>query len=156
RKGLRVAALNEPGRRVSGDYYDVIELPDGRIWFLIADVTGEGVAAAIQMAHFQAAVRVTITESDDPAILLGKWNDFVFRNTQPGRFITCLLGLLDPISRKLRLASAGHLPPIICYKDATPEMLEVNGGFPLGVDGSTSFERSEITLGPSALWLAYT
>jgi len=156
RKGLRVAALNEPGRRVSGDYYDVIELPDGRIWFLIADVTGEGVAAAIQMAHFQAAVRVTITESDDPAVLLGKWNEFVFRSTQSGRFITCLIGLLNPETRMLRLASAGHPPPFVCYRNAAPELLEVNGGFPLGVDGSASFEQSEFALNPSALWLAYT
>ncbi|MBI3834005.1 MAG: SpoIIE family protein phosphatase [Planctomycetes bacterium] len=156
RQGLRVAALNDPGRRVSGDYYDVIEIPDGRIWFLIADVTGEGVGAAIQMAHFQAAVRVTISESEDPAVLLAKWNDFVCRNTQSGRFITCLLGLLDPKSRTLRLASAGHLEPFVCYRDAAPMMLEVNGGFPLGVVPSSSFEQSEFVLRPSALWLAYT
>ncbi|MCO6437790.1 MAG: SpoIIE family protein phosphatase [Phycisphaerae bacterium] len=156
--GLRVAALNEPGQLVSGDYYDVIETPDGRVWCLVADVTGEGVAAAMLMASLQAAVRVTIRESDDPAELLARWNRFLHRNTDRSRFITCLLMLLDPQRRTMRCASAGHFPPMIIRPEAKEiEEQEMETGYPLGIMEAETYPAYDIPLGdgPVSL-LAYT
>jgi len=78
RANLKVAATNEPGNRVSGDYYDVFEAADGRCWCLIADVTGEGIAAALLMANLQAAVHMSIEGATDPGALLSKWNRLHF------------------------------------------------------------------------------
>lgn len=156
--GLRIAALNEPGQLVSGDYYDVIELPDGRVWCLMADVTGEGVAAALLMASLQAAVRVTIHETDDPIQLLSRWNHFLHRNTDRSRFITCLLMLLDPQRRTVRCASAGHFPPLLIRPDAgSVEELALEPGYPLGIVESESYVSREVPLGDRAVsLLAYT
>lgn len=150
---LKFAALNDPGQGVSGDYYDVLERPDGKIWWLVADVTGEGVAAALMMANFQAAVRVTIDQHDDPADLLNRWNRFLCRNSGGTKFITCLLALIDPVARTLRVSSAGHHSPLSVREKATPQELVVEGGLPLGIETEATFASSELSLGDGALTL---
>lgn len=148
RADLRVAALNEPGRRISGDYYDVVERDDGRVWCLVADVTGEGVGAALVMANFQAAVRVTLPETDDPGELLTRWNRFLCGNSSAGRFITCILTLIDPKSHSVRIGSAGHFSPVLIRADgAPPRELDVDGGLPLGVDEGFAFPSTVHELG---------
>jgi len=145
---LRVAALNDPGQRVSGDYYDVIERDDGRVWCLVADVTGEGAAAAFQMANLQAVVRATIVESDQPGRLLARWNEFICKNAHRSRIITCLLALVDAKARNVALASAGHWPPLLLdASDASPRDVAVDSGFPLGVAADAAFPTSMIELG---------
>lgn len=155
---LRVAALNDPGRRVSGDYYDVIERPDGRVWCFIADVTGEGAPAAIQMANLQAVVRATVDESDDPGKLMARWNDFICRQTHRSRIITCLLALIDPKARTIRIACAGHWPPILADESATQLCeMEVEAGFPLGVASDTVYPTRVTQLSSTPhLFFTYT
>jgi serine phosphatase RsbU (regulator of sigma subunit) len=148
RPGLSFGALNDAGRRVSGDYYDVIERPDGRIWFLVADVTGEGVAAALLMANLQAAVRVTAGESDDPGVLLTRWNQLVHQNSARNRFITGVLALLDPAARSIRIGNAGHFDVILMEAGQAPRDLETDGGLPLGVSEGTTYESRTIALPP--------
>lgn len=157
RDKLRVAALNDPGQGVSGDYYDVLERADGSVWWLIADVTGEGVSAALMMANFQAAVRVTIDEHDDPAGLLALWNRFLCRNSGQAKFITCLIGLIDPAARTVRLSSAGHHSPLLLRVGATPTEIVTEGGLPLGIDAEATFASSEVSLGEGPVTLlSYT
>ncbi len=155
---LRVAALNDPGRGISGDYYDVIERPDGRVWCLIADVTGEGAPAAIQMANLQAVVRATIQESDDPGKLLCRWNEFICSQTHRSRIITCVLALIDPKARTIAIACAGHWPPLLVEEtqDSLREV-EVNAGFPLGVVAETVYPTTITQLGATpCLLFCYT
>jgi sigma-B regulation protein RsbU (phosphoserine phosphatase) len=147
---IRVAALNEPGRHVSGDYYDVLELPDGRLGILVADVTGEGVAAALLMANLQAVVRVTVPECADPGEMLRRWNRLVHANTDASKFITCLAAILDPASRTLRMASAGHPPPyLLTLEPCTSRALELEPGYPLGVVPEADYPTATVELGPA-------
>lgn len=151
---LKIAAINEPGHRVSGDYFDVLEMEGGRVWCLMADVTGEGVAAALLMANLQAAVRATIHEADDPATLLKRWNGLICRNTELSKFITCVLALIDPASHEVKLASAGHCRPLIARgAGVSPEELELDSGFPLGVVEAAEFVTRTVHLGPEPLAL---
>jgi len=148
RKDLRMAALNEPGARVSGDYYDVFEREDGRVWCLIADVTGEGVAAAMLMANLQAGVRLTIADAEDPATLLRRWNTLIYQNTDPSKFITCVLILLDPARRQMHYAGAGHCPPLLIHHtDQRVTPVEEESTFPLGVVEDADFETRTVELG---------
>ncbi len=155
---LKVAALNEPGRRISGDYYDVIELPDGRVWLLIADVTGEGMPAALLMANLQAAVRLTIHESDDPGALLARWNRVICANTDGSKFVTCLLALVDPAARELSLATAGHYPPILFRAaESEPIDFEVDPGCPLGVNLGETYAAARVPFGREPMtYFCYT
>ena len=149
RADFTVSALNEPGHGISGDYYDVIERPDGRIWCLIADVTSEGVAAALLMANLQAAVRATIDETDDPATLLARWNQLIVRNTDSSKFITCLLALVDPKSRLVRFAGAGHPWPLILHEPgAEPKEASAEAAFPLGISEEAEYTSCDLELGP--------
>ncbi len=155
---LRIAALNDPGRRVSGDYYDVIERPDGRVWCFVADVTGEGAPAAIQMANLQAVVRATINESDDPGRLLARWNEFICCQTHRSRIVTCVLALIDPKARTIAVACAGHWPPLLA-DDTKGELceVEVEPGFPLGVASETTYLTKTTQLGAAPyLFFCYT
>ena len=134
REDVRMAALNEPGNRVSGDYYDVIELEDGRVVLLIADVTGEGIPASLLMANLQAAARVTIDTERDPGSLLTAWNRLICANTDSFKFITCLIAVVTPGTGEIALASAGHYMPLVYAAGRTePEDLDVEPGYPLGV-----------------------
>ncbi len=156
--GFQVAALNEPGQRVSGDYYDVIPCGDDCWWCLIADVTGEGMAASLLTANLQAAVRVTAPGSDDPAALLARWNALIHDNTDDGTFITCLLMLVNRGAGKLRVSSAGHPAPFLLREDPPePEELTLEPAFPLGVAEDAVFPLAEVDLPPAPLTVfAYT
>lgn len=158
RPEFEVAAINDPGDRVSGDYYDVIERSDGRVWCVMADVTGEGVSAALLMANLQAAVHVTIENAEDPGALLAHWNRLVWRNTDPSKFITCLLALIDPATRSIRLASAGHCRPFILRASpGAPEEVEVEHCFPLGVMEESEYPSRIVTLGDDpCVFFCYT
>jgi len=151
---LSVVALNDPGRRISGDYYDVIRRKDGSLVVVVADVTGEGIAAALLMASLQASVRATIDEADDPGKLLARWNNLIFHNASQGRFITCLLMSIDAPSRYLRMASAGHWGPVAVRADGEmPVEVQVEAGFPLGVVAGAEFVTRKVDLGPGCVTL---
>jgi serine phosphatase RsbU (regulator of sigma subunit) len=148
RPDLSVAALNDPGNRVSGDCYDTIELSEGRVAFLVADVTGEGVAASLLMANLQAAVRVTIPTTDDLGRLVAHWNALINSNTDASKFITLLIGILDAENRKVRLVSAGHHLPLVVRPGKPSRPLEMEPDYPLGVMEDVDYESREFTLEP--------
>ncbi len=133
RPDVSIAALNLPGAHVSGDYYDAIELDGDRLAFLIADVSGEGVSAALLMANLQAAVRLTIHSGRPLGDLLKQWNMLIHSNTTASRFITCLMGIISPSERQLELAVAGHHAPhlVTCQGESSQMVVEHN--YPLGV-----------------------
>ncbi|HUU85852.1 MAG TPA: SpoIIE family protein phosphatase [Phycisphaerae bacterium] len=149
RADVKVAVLNEPGRRVSGDYYDVFELDEGRIAFVVADVTGEGVAASLLMANLQAAVRVTLSGREEPGALLGVWNRLIYRNTEPSKFVTCLLAIVDPVTHRVTLANAGHHQPYVIRRGGECGELQAEAGYPLGVVDHVEYATGSIELGPA-------
>ena len=155
---VRMAAVNEPGRHVSGDYYDAIELGGGRWGILIADVTGKGVASSLLMANLQAAVRCTLDGARPLHELLGQWNTLIHRNTDARQFITCLVAIVDPSSRAVTLASAGHFfPYVVTPQRGASRELTVERGLPLGIQIPTEYASATVTLGPGPCTLfAYT
>jgi len=148
RPELKIAVLNEPGRHVSGDYYDVIELPGGRVAILIADVTGEGVAASLLMANLQAAVRVTLRGNEDIGSLMGEWNRLLYQNTDASKFVTALVAVVEPSGRRITLANAGHYHPY-AVRSAAGQLsrLEVPAGLPLGVAEEARYRAECLELG---------
>ena len=148
RERLTIAALNDPGRTVSGDYYDVIQRPDGRVGFLIADVSGKGVAASLLMSNLQAAVRMTLPDCDDLGAVMKRWNALLYANTDVSKFVTCLAGILDPAARRLTYASAGHhLPYVITQGSARPVSPAPEPEYPLGVAEEVAYKAASQALG---------
>ncbi len=158
--GIRLAARYRPGGRgagVGGDWYDAFPQPNGTISVAIGDVMGRGVRAAAIMGQLRSALRGYALEDLSPAQLLTRLDAFVDASGEP-HLSTCQYGVYDQASRRLRIASAGHLPPLLVDAEGRARYLELPAGLPLGVgaiDGFT-FVDSEIVLDPGSLLLMFT
>jgi anti-sigma regulatory factor (Ser/Thr protein kinase) len=156
--GLRLAARYEAGSypaQVGGDWYDVIPLRDGRAGIVIGDVVGHGIDAAAQMAHLKSGVRAYALEGLRPSLVLERTNGFV-RQLEDRSVATLLYGIVDPGEGQMRLASAGHPPPLIVSRSGTATYAEGASSTPLGAMPFPRYEDSLVTLAPGSLILLYT
>ncbi len=132
--GFTVAGSNRPCQTVSGDYYDFILQPDGRLWFVIADVAGKGVTAALIMASLQSAFRILVKEDPVPDRLAARLNETLRESLSDTRFVTMILGRLDPSSGSIEFTNAGHPHPIHVSRTGTEQVGFTNllvGLFPI-------------------------
>jgi sigma-B regulation protein RsbU (phosphoserine phosphatase) len=114
-----------PAREVGGDYYDFFDLAPGVLGFLLADVSGKGIAAALLMANLQGCFRSHAAIAlDSPRALLCAVNRLFFDSTPPEQYATLFFGLYNDNTRALRYVNCGHLAPILLRNDATVERLE--------------------------------
>ncbi|HEX9500131.1 MAG TPA: SpoIIE family protein phosphatase [Thermoanaerobaculia bacterium] len=111
--GYTFAASNRPAKAVSGDYYDVVVRPDGRIYFVIADVSGKGITAALVMSSVATAFNIFIRTDPAPADLMRELNATLAPKTSPTKFVTLVVGVLDPTNGRVEFANAGHVPPLV-------------------------------------------
>ncbi|TMC59797.1 MAG: GAF domain-containing protein [Chloroflexi bacterium] len=152
--GWRVNAFYQPARAVGGDFYDFIDLPDGRIAFVIGDVTDKGVPAALVMATVRAILRTSAQRLIVPSAVLEQVNDLLHPDIPPKMFVTCLYAVLDPPSGRLQYANAGHDVP---YRRTDDGVLELRArGMPLGLMPGMSYEEKEITVGNGESILFYS
>jgi len=153
--GLTIDALNDPGQRVSGDYYDYYLRDDERVVLIIADVSGKGVPASLLMANMQAAIHVILAEETDLERAASALNDLICRNVGESRFITALFGLIDVESRVFEYVNAGHHAPFLLYGDGRLEEVEVEPCLPLGVEADCAYSTGRIALdkGQTTLFL---
>jgi anti-sigma regulatory factor (Ser/Thr protein kinase) len=156
--GLELAARYLPGAadaQVGGDWYDVISLRDGHAAIAIGDVVGHGLDAAARMARLSNALRAYALEGLRPSLVLERMNGFA-REVSGGPMATLMFGVIDPDESRLRLATAGHPPPLVIAPDADPYFAEGPAGSPLGVVPFPSYEETTIPLVPGATVLLYT
>jgi sigma-B regulation protein RsbU (phosphoserine phosphatase) len=145
-EGLVVEAINDPGLPVSGDYYDYFVRPDGLVTIVIADVAGKGVPASLLMANIQSAVHVTLMEQHDLASAVTSLNRLVCNNVQSDRFITAIVGLLNPQRRVFSFVNAGHPLPICLGPGKEVNVVGTPSGFPLGIESDAVYEVHELAL----------
>jgi sigma-B regulation protein RsbU (phosphoserine phosphatase) len=151
----QLSSIYKPHFAVGGDYYDVVEFPDGKIAFCIADITGKGVAAALLMANFQANFRALITRRPSLEEIVRELNTTVFNVTQGDKFITLFLAKYDSNTRTLHYVNAGHAPPIL-LSDGEAILLK-NGCTSLGWLPELPFlEIGGVCLMHDALIFSYT
>ena len=112
-EGYTFAAANRPCKTVSGDYYDVVLRPDGRIYFVIADVSGKGITAALVMSSVATAFNIFTRTDPTPADLVRELNATLAPKTAPTKFVTLVAGVLDPRTGSIEFANAGHVPPLV-------------------------------------------
>ncbi|NQV46168.1 MAG: SpoIIE family protein phosphatase [Rhodospirillaceae bacterium] len=114
-----IHGVNCPARTVSGDFYDFFPLADGRICFNLGDVSGKGMNAALLMAKTASLYRCLGKTIHEPGKLLAKINDEVCETVTRGMFVTMVGGIYDPATGKVRLANAGHEPPLFLSTDGS-------------------------------------
>jgi predicted ATPase/transcriptional regulator with XRE-family HTH domain len=155
--GWQLAALLLPARETSGDFYDCIALPDGRLVLVIADVAGKGLGAALYMATARAILRSLLSfGTTAPAMLLAELNARLLEDTTASLFITTFIGLLDPADGTLTYANAGHPPPLLLSAGGHhPQPLNPTG-LVLGIENAATWRDEQCALTPGAQLLLYT
>ncbi len=144
-RGFCVSGLSIPAGSVGGDWYDYIPLRDGRWGLVLADVSGKGTAAALLMSATRGMLRSLAKTGSGPAEVLTRLNNMMIEDFPSGRFVTMVYAELDPSSRLLRIANAGHLSPLL-VEPSGHRWIHHEHGMPLGISAST-FSETEITLG---------
>lgn len=141
RPGWSVDAFYRPARSVGGDFYDFIDLADGRLGVTIGDVTDKGVPAALVMATCRSMLRAAAFRSDTPGAVLADVNDTLVDEIPPAMFVTCLYAIIDTRSGRMTVANAGHNLPYIRTDEGVVELRAT--GMPLGLmPGMVYEERS--------------
>jgi serine phosphatase RsbU (regulator of sigma subunit) len=157
--GWQLAALWQPAHVVSGDLYDFIHFPDGKLGLVVADVTDKGMPAALLMANARSTLRGVAASAgrsgwDSPSRLLAQVNDVLSEETPMDMFVTCLLVVLDPETGHVRYANAGHNPPYLCNAQGAQELRAT--GIPLGLFPDLEYEEKEIYLQSGNSLLMYS
>src|SRR5215211_1854712 len=144
--GWQIAAYYRPAREVGGDFYDVIPLPDGRVGFVVGDVTDKGVPAALVMSATRSVLRASAQRLIEPGAVLERVNEHLCPDMPEKMFVTCLYGVLDPATGHFRFANAGHDLPYVKTAKGSVELRA--RGMPLGLMPGMAYEEKETTLEP--------
>ncbi len=149
-----------PGVRVSGDWYDAFEVPDGRLALVVGDVIGKGVLAAAGMGRVRSALRALALSDPEPTPVLAGL-DTLFAATEAEEQITTVLySLLDPASGELLVGNAGHPPLVIVAPDGRPRVSSYEPDWPLGAprggDGQKDRELQRHRLAPGETAVAFS
>ncbi|MHC4176941.1 MAG: SpoIIE family protein phosphatase [Planctomycetota bacterium] len=159
----------DPARELGGDYYDYVQLADGRLAVVVADVSGKGAPAALLMARLSAETRFCLASEPTPAEAIGRLNRVFSGAVWEGRFVTLVLAVLDPARHEVAIVNAGHLPPLLrrpssggvgtgrCEGGATVEAIaEPETRFPLGVDEDVVYAQHTLVRAPGDCLTLYT
>jgi hypothetical protein len=155
--GYQIAYATRPANTVAGDYYDVIlrpgqKLSEDRILFVVADVAGKSIPAAMLMATFQASLRTLSTSGIGLAELVAGVNRYACSNSMGGvRFTTAFFAELDAATGEVAYVNAGHNVPILRRKSGAVERLEA-GGIPIGIFAESPYQVGSTRL-ESGDWL---
>lgn len=144
--GWMIDIFWQPAREVGGDFYDFLQLPDGRLGVLIADVTDKGVPAALVMATTRTLLRTSAERLIEPGKVLEHTNDQLHPDIPPKMFVTCLYAVFDPATGELVFANAGHNLPYLHSKSGVSELRAT--GMPLGLMPGMQYEETQTTLKP--------
>ncbi|MFH9725156.1 SpoIIE family protein phosphatase [Streptomyces sp. NPDC017254] len=153
---VRVAHRYLPGSHateVGGDWYDVLDLPGGRVALVVGDVMGHGVPAAAAMGRLRITTKALARQNLEPESLLGELD--ACAQDAGIAYATCLYIRYDPTTGLARIANAGHLPPLLRRRNGSVESIDEVLGVPLGV-GDVPFRTTEIELHDGDTLALYT
>ncbi|MCH7663209.1 MAG: serine/threonine-protein phosphatase, partial [Chloroflexi bacterium] len=149
-----------PAGEMSGDFFDIIPLPDGKVGFVVADVLDKGLGPALYMVLSRTLIRTYATEFDlDPSTVLFAVNERILKDTRANLFVTTFYGVLDPATGELTYSNAGHNPPYLLGKNAKNGVAVQSlqrTGIPIGIDEDATWEQASVSLDPGDCLLLYT
>ncbi len=159
-EGFDVAGICVPANEVGGDYFDFIQLQDGKLGLAIADVSGKGVPAAIYMTLTKGILQSHAESDLSPKTVLSKVNSLMYRTIERSWFVSMFYAVLDPQTRKMRFARAGHNPAFVINQNREKPQLLQTAGIGLGLEMGEIFNRTlaegELQLSPGDTLVFYT
>lgn len=156
-KGFDLKATNISSRQVGGDYFDIVETPDGGSILAIADVTGKGVPASLLMANLQSMLHALAPIDITLAEATGSINNIIYENTPPDKFITFFWGKVSADGKKFDYVNAGHNNPLL-FREGSNKPIELDkGGVILGAMPSIApYESASVEFQPGDVLVLYT
>lgn len=152
--GFVISGLSVPAGAVGGDWYDFIPFPDGRWGLVLADVSGKGTAAALLMSATRGMLRSLAEACCGPGEVLTKLNGLLVQDFPAGKFVTLVYAVLDPATRTVIFANAGHLHPLFIGDNGT-QFLDTERGLPLGLSCG-DYSETTVTLSPGSRLVFYS
>lgn len=154
--GAEMSARYRPGKAdVGGDWYDMFPLPSGEIGIVMGDVAGHGIGAAVVMGRMRSTLRAYALDSDDPAEVLRKL-DRKMQHFEPDATATVVYGVCDPGFERVRLSSAGHLPPVIAVPGEPARTVDAKPDVLIGIGAGVPRRTMTVELPPGGLLCFYT
>ncbi len=157
--GLDIASHCAPALEVGGDYYDFIDIGEGRLGIAIGDVSGKGTQAAFYMTLTKGFLQALATQHDSPSQVLVDMNRLFYRNVDRGHFISMIYAVFDVREQRLHIARAGHSPVMRRSADTTVDLIQSRGialGFEAGETFSATIEDVSVPLRPGDVFVLYT
>ena len=154
--GYEVFADMQAARAVGGDFYDVLQLDEGRIGVAVADVSDKGVPAALFMMSSRTLLKGAAIGCHDPGEVLREVNDLLYANNETMMFVTLFYAVFDPESGTLAYANGGHNAPLLVHADGSSELLPLTGGVAAGVVPDLDYRSSTVSLSPGDTVVLYT
>jgi len=155
--GFRFAHYYKSAYDVGGDYFDYVPLGSGRMAMALGDVAGKGVSAALLMARLHASARYHLISCGSAAEAMTELNAEISSSRLGFRLITLIFAVVDPASRTISIANAGHLPPVLRTPDGSVKLIGMeHSGLPLGVLPGQRFNELSLTLAPGESLVFYT
>jgi serine phosphatase RsbU (regulator of sigma subunit) len=156
--GLDYFGICRPALGVSGDYYDFIALPSGKLGLLLADVSGKGMAAALLGASAHAAMRAHAPALDtNCGEVLARVNRLLFETSAPERFVTMFYCVYDAATRTLSYANAGHVAPVLIRRDESASLSRLDSLTPpVGLAPKLEVHHRSLTLAPGDTLVIYS
>lgn len=156
RPSFTIASFMQPARDVGGDFFDFFDLPDGRFGFVIADVSGKGMGAALFMAVACTVIRTTARLVSDPGECVARVNDLLAANNAASMFVSVFYGVLCPETGKILYANGGHNPPYRVSPDGHVTALPGTGGLLVALLPGQSYATAELRLEPGECLYLFT
>ncbi|MFI8966418.1 SpoIIE family protein phosphatase [Streptomyces sp. NPDC053493] len=156
--GVSVAARYLPaghGMDIGGDFYDLIPATPATVIAVIGDVQGHNTTAAALMGQVRTAVHAHATAGASPGDILARTNRLL-TELDPDRFTSCLIAELDLAQGRLRLATAGHPPPLLRRPDGRTDVLDITPGLLLGITPEAEYGTTELPFAPGSVLALYT
>ena len=156
RNDFEIYAKMVTAKEVGGDFYDFYMLGESTLAFMVADVSGKGIPAAMFMMRAKTTIKDLAESGLAPDEIFTLANKRLCENNDAGMFVTAWLGILDLKTGALKFVNAGHNPPLVCHEDGEFEYLKARGGMVLaGMDG-VKYKTNELCLSPGDKIFLYT
>jgi serine phosphatase RsbU (regulator of sigma subunit) len=139
---------------VGGDLYDFRVRNDGKVVFLVGDVSGKGMGAALLMSSFLSSARVLYETCSDLAEFARRLNDVMFRSSDQSRFVTAFIGCLDPATGAVEYVNGGHNAPLLVSGGAVSEIEAT--GVPFGILQDAPYASGRFDLPPGGLLAVFS
>ncbi len=158
REAMDISAHLTPAKRMSGDFYDSFDLPDGKVGLAVADVSGKGIPAAFFMAVARTLLRATAMNIMSPGETLKSVNDMLCQHQITSMFVSIFYCTVDTKTWEVVYSNGGHLPPYLVHEEDSKGAVALEGGegIVLGVQEDMPFEEGKVQLKKGDALFFYT